>query len=222
MAWQESRPSREATTTAVPLDLYRRFYADEIATLANLRTPALADALATIPRERFLPPGPWLIKTEADFGAPARPTPDADPRHGYHNVTVALDPARAAVQWPTQPDREADRRARPAAGRPRRPHRHRHPRLHRAIAHAVGSSGHVTGIEVDDALARHGRVRRDLLGGRDSRPGDRYADRRGAPAQSVPGVVHLAARRARTGAVVLAARGAVVPEAGSDLPPSRV
>jgi protein-L-isoaspartate(D-aspartate) O-methyltransferase len=72
----------------------RRFYAEEIAVLSNLRTPGLIDALATVPREKFLPPGPWLIRSEIDYGGGNRQTPDADPRHVYHNVAIAIDPAR--------------------------------------------------------------------------------------------------------------------------------
>jgi protein-L-isoaspartate(D-aspartate) O-methyltransferase len=75
----------------------RRFYADEIDAVANLRTRALVEALATVPREHFLKPGPWSIPfaDPEHFGAMLyRETPDADPRHVYHNVLVALDPKR--------------------------------------------------------------------------------------------------------------------------------
>jgi len=77
------------------LAAHRRFFAEEIQIVAGLRTPALVEALATIPRERFLPPGPWMFRSEADFGGgPPRQTPDADPRHVCHNVTIAIEPAR--------------------------------------------------------------------------------------------------------------------------------
>jgi protein-L-isoaspartate(D-aspartate) O-methyltransferase len=73
------------------LESYRRFFAEEVAAACGLRTAALVEAFATVPRERYLNPGPWLI---ADmFGAP-RPTPDSDPRRVYHNVAIAIDPAR--------------------------------------------------------------------------------------------------------------------------------
>src|SRR5579859_3065179 len=77
------------------LSARRRFFAEEIEAIAGLKTPALVEALATVPRERFLPPGPWTFRSEADFaaGAPRR-TPDADPRHVCHNVTIAIEPAR--------------------------------------------------------------------------------------------------------------------------------
>ena len=82
-------------TERADLDAQRRFYAEEVWMLAGLRTPALVDALATIPRERFLPPGPWTFRSEADLGGgAARQTPDADPRHVCHNVAIAIDPLR--------------------------------------------------------------------------------------------------------------------------------
>src|SRR5262245_5109652 len=72
----------------------RRFYAEEIEITANLQSPALVEALAGVPRERFLPPGPWAVRGEADFQSPLRKTRDADPKHVYHNLAVGIDPAR--------------------------------------------------------------------------------------------------------------------------------
>ncbi len=73
----------------------RRFFAEEVQTVANVRTPALVEAFARVPREAFLGPGPWLIRGEGDFGAALpRMTMDADPRRILHNVVVAIDPAR--------------------------------------------------------------------------------------------------------------------------------
>lgn len=76
------------------LQARRRFYAEEIEAVANLKSSAVVEALATVPRERFLPPGPWTIRGEADFLSAARQTSDADPRHIYHNIAIAIDPAR--------------------------------------------------------------------------------------------------------------------------------
>jgi protein-L-isoaspartate(D-aspartate) O-methyltransferase len=76
------------------LEARRRFYAEEVEAIANLKTASVVEALATVPRERFLPDGPWTIRGEADFQGPPRRTPDADPRHVYHNLAVAIDPAR--------------------------------------------------------------------------------------------------------------------------------
>ncbi len=72
----------------------RRFFAEEVQAVCSIRTTALVDALAAVPREQFLRPGPWLIRGEGDFGGPPRQTPDADPRHVYHNVSIAIDAAR--------------------------------------------------------------------------------------------------------------------------------
>jgi protein-L-isoaspartate(D-aspartate) O-methyltransferase len=80
------------------LALRRRFFAEEIEAVARLRSPALVDALAAVPRERFLPPGPWTVLADADITgmAPAktRQTADADPARVYHNIGVAIDPER--------------------------------------------------------------------------------------------------------------------------------
>ena len=80
------------------LALRRRFFAEEIEAVAKLRSQALVDALAAVPREGFLPPGPWTVMAEADFTgispAKTRQTPDADPARVYHNIGVAIDPER--------------------------------------------------------------------------------------------------------------------------------
>jgi len=72
----------------------RRYFADEIAAVAGISTTHLVDALAEVPRERFLLPGPWLVKGEGDYFSGARATPDDDPQHVYHNYSIAIDSAR--------------------------------------------------------------------------------------------------------------------------------
>jgi protein-L-isoaspartate(D-aspartate) O-methyltransferase len=135
------------------LQAQRRFYAEEIEAVAALTTPALVDALATVPRERFLGPGPWTVRSEADFGKPARFTPDADPRRAYHNYSMAIDPARqlfngapgvvAAAIDALGVSRGA-RVLHVGAGKG----------YYSAIlAHMVGDTGRVLGIEVDESLA---------------------------------------------------------------------
>lgn len=79
--------------TTPPTD-WRRYFAEEIQVVANLRTAAIVDALATVPREAFLPDGPWTIRSEAEIMSPPRQTPGSDPRFVSHNVAVAIDPAR--------------------------------------------------------------------------------------------------------------------------------
>ena len=64
----------------------RARYADEVTAAAG--SPAVRDAFATVPRERFLGPGPWKI---LELGSGYRSTPNADPAHVYRDVLVALD-----------------------------------------------------------------------------------------------------------------------------------
>lgn len=58
----------------------------------RISSPRLLEALATVPREDFLPRGPWRIKSEAS--RLYRLTPGADPVHLYDNVLVAIDARR--------------------------------------------------------------------------------------------------------------------------------
>jgi protein-L-isoaspartate(D-aspartate) O-methyltransferase len=76
------------------LALYRLFFADEIAAVAAISTARLVDAFAEVSRERFLGPGPWLVRGDGDMFTGARRTPDDDPRRVYHNYSIAIDPAR--------------------------------------------------------------------------------------------------------------------------------
>jgi protein-L-isoaspartate(D-aspartate) O-methyltransferase len=78
----------------------RLFYADEIRIAARLDSAALVAAFASVPREKFMGPGPWQIASPdmasmASMGltGEAYLTTD-DPRDLYHNVLVALDPNR--------------------------------------------------------------------------------------------------------------------------------
>ena len=78
----------------IDLSARRRFFAEEVQMVANIRSASVVEALASVPRERFLPPGPWTVRSEADFGSPPRQTEDADPRHVYHNIAIGIEPAR--------------------------------------------------------------------------------------------------------------------------------
>ena len=141
----------------IDLPLRRRFYADEIAAVANLQTPALIDALADLPRERFLPSGPWHVMGEGTVLGHARLTPDDDVRHVYHNYAIAIDPSRQLFNGS------------PAlvGGMIDVLHLTRGARvLHvgtglgyytSLIGHVIGPSGHLDAIEVDVALAADAR-----------------------------------------------------------------
>ena len=76
---------------------YRRFYADEIRFVAKLDSPALVEAFARVPREKFIGAGPWKIGSPELRALAAAGIGDAayvdvdDPRHLYHNVVIVLD-----------------------------------------------------------------------------------------------------------------------------------
>lgn len=141
------------------LDLRRRFFAEELQAVCNLRSPALVDALAAVPREQFLRPGPWTVLGDGGDGfmmgsAPrTRVTPDADPARVYHNIAIAIDQDRQLFNG--QPGTLAvwlDALDLTPGGRV----------LHvgcglgyytAVMAHAVGSTGRVVTFEVDESLA---------------------------------------------------------------------
>jgi len=139
------------------LGLRRRFFAEEVAAIANVKTPQLVDALASLAREKFLRPGPWHVRGEADFGA-ARTTADADPRHVYHNYSIAIDASRQLFNGaPGAVAACIDALALVPGNRV----------LHvgaglgyysGVIAHIVGESGRVVAVEVDAALASEARA----------------------------------------------------------------
>jgi protein-L-isoaspartate(D-aspartate) O-methyltransferase len=136
----------------------RRFLAEEIRVSANIRSPHLVDALATVPRERFLPRGPWHIRGLGDLSGPPRRTDDADPRHVYHDVAIAIDAVRNLYNGqPSLIARWLDELAIAPGDRV----------LHigcgsgyftSLIAHVVGSQGRVDAIDVDAELAVRARV----------------------------------------------------------------
>jgi protein-L-isoaspartate(D-aspartate) O-methyltransferase len=67
----------------------RRSYAEELKYVAHIGSDAIVRAFAKVPREAFLGPGPWRIASGKDWT-----TADDDPKHLYHNILVAIDPAR--------------------------------------------------------------------------------------------------------------------------------
>ncbi len=152
-------------TRAPSLEEYRRFYADEIAAVAGIRSEALIEAFATVPREHFLGPGPWKLGS-LDAGVSPAPryvsTPDADPKRIYHNVLVSIDESRhlnngqpsALASWLDALDiREGERVVHVGAGIGY---------YTAIIAEVAGSGGSVVAIEVDEELAA--RARTNLAG----------------------------------------------------------
>jgi protein-L-isoaspartate(D-aspartate) O-methyltransferase len=138
----------------------RRFFAEELEAVCKLRSPALVDAFAAVPRERYLRPGPWTVLAESDSitGLRTRATPDADPARVCHNIAVAIDPQRMLFNgqpatlgvWLDALDLVPGARV-----------------LHvgcglgyytAVMAHCVGPTGRVVALEVDEALAGEARV----------------------------------------------------------------
>jgi protein-L-isoaspartate(D-aspartate) O-methyltransferase len=148
----------------------RRKYAEGIRDVLKLRlrialSDALVSAFAKVPRERFLGPGPWVIKTPKNniwqrFGCwlsrSARTTDwsAVDPKHLYrHDAIVAIDASRGLNNG--QPSglaswihflqlREGDHVLHVGCG----------VGYYTAImAEVVGPTGHVIGIEIDPELA---------------------------------------------------------------------
>ena len=78
----------------------RVFYADEVRVAANLKSRGLVEAYARVSRENFMGPSPWQIASPDQIslttvGLASSPyVSTEDPRDLYHNVLVALDPAR--------------------------------------------------------------------------------------------------------------------------------
>jgi protein-L-isoaspartate(D-aspartate) O-methyltransferase len=109
-----------------------------------------------------LPPGPWTTLGDVDFvggGVSARyaPTPDADPKRVYHNIGVAIDPARQLFNG--QPSTLATWiDALGLAPGKRVLHIGAGLGYYTAVmAHCVGASGRVVAYEVDEALAGSAR-----------------------------------------------------------------
>src|SRR5206468_1492548 len=66
----QSLQTNEDDETMIDLDLRRRFYAEELEAVCKLRSPALVDAFAMVPRERFPRPGGRnrVVRTSVDHG----------------------------------------------------------------------------------------------------------------------------------------------------------
>ncbi len=86
-----------AARTKLTVEDCRNFYAQEIRWVSSLSSPALVNALARVPREKFLGAPPWHIGS-ADQRAMSlmgavkmNYTPTDDARDLYHNVLVAID-----------------------------------------------------------------------------------------------------------------------------------
>jgi len=128
----------------------RRAFAEELRFVAHLGDKRVVDAFAAVPRERFVGAGPWRI-FDID-GVSYWSTPDADPRHLYHNVLIALDestglntgqPSLWAYHFDRLSIKEGDRVLQIGTGSGY---------FTAILAEIVGRSGKVLGLEVEPQL----------------------------------------------------------------------
>ncbi len=68
----------------------RRFYAEELCRINGISSPAILAAFATVPRERFVGPGPWMIQSRGTNWF----TESADPRNVYRDSLIVLDESK--------------------------------------------------------------------------------------------------------------------------------
>jgi protein-L-isoaspartate(D-aspartate) O-methyltransferase len=140
----------------------RLWFAEDLRVSCHITSTAIIDALAAVPRERFLGPGPWLMRGMFDAAsytpADRDGAPGLDPSLVYHNVPIAIDPSRDLYNG--QPGLIArwldDLDIRPGA---RVVHIGAGTGYFSAIlGHLVGPTGRVWAIEVDHALADRART----------------------------------------------------------------
>ena len=133
--------------------MVRRRYAEAVGKAANVTYRPIVDAFAAVPRERFLFPGPWRLPLPAS-GA-LEDTPDADPRHVYVDRLIALDASKNLNNGVPSFWASVFEHVRPSAGE-RAIHAGAGTGYYTAIlAHLVGQSGAVLGIEFEPHLAAH-------------------------------------------------------------------
>lgn len=134
---------------------YRRFFAEELQAVVNLKSEALVEAFATVPRENFLGSGPWQIWQSVLGGMSGyyRKTSDDNPKHLYHNILIAIDaakqlnngqPSTVASFMDALDLKVSDKVLHIGCGLG----------YYTAIlAHVVGANGYVVGVEIEENLS---------------------------------------------------------------------
>jgi len=136
------------------IETARRIYAEELRFLTHMSSSALLAAFATVPRERFVGPGPWRILGTKDL----QTSEETDPRRVYQNALIVLDEAKGINNG--QPSMWALFFDQLGVG----PGDHV---LHLGcgtgyytaiLAELAGHDGKLTAIEIDEALAERARA----------------------------------------------------------------
>ena len=144
-------------STADPIESARRFYAEELCRINRISSPAILAAFSTVPRERFVGPGPWMIQTSGTEYF----TETDDSRNVYQDALIVLDPAKRlnngqpslwAFHLSLLDVRPGDRILHLGCGTG----------YYSAIlAELTGPQGKVVAVEINDGLAARARVALD-------------------------------------------------------------
>src|ERR1700688_799851 len=137
------------------LRIIRAAYAKQILAAARADNPRLEAALAAIRREDFLGPGPWpMLRWLGEYAT----TPDADPVYLYTDDLVGILPERKLNNGQPSLHAHLIHQASPRAGE-HVVHIGAGTGYYTAIlAHIVGPSGRVTGIEYEPELAARAKT----------------------------------------------------------------
>jgi protein-L-isoaspartate(D-aspartate) O-methyltransferase len=139
---------------ASTIESVRRYYAEDLCRLNRISSPAILAAFSTVPRERFVGPGPWIIQSQGESWT----TEGGDPRDVYRDALIVLDQAKHLNNG--QPSLWASHLAILDV------HSGDHV-LHLGcgtgyysaiLAELAGPGGKVTAIEIDEGLAARARV----------------------------------------------------------------
>jgi len=151
---ERRRPDPVHPAPAFSIEQARHFYAEELCRVNRITSPAICAAFATVPRERFVGPGPWIIQT----GGSSWFTEDADPRRLYRDALIVLDEAKRINNgqpslWAIHLDllgvRPGDQILHLGCGAG----------YYSAIlAELTGAGGRVTAVEIDEGLAERARI----------------------------------------------------------------
>lgn len=131
----------------------RRLYAEELCRLNGISSPGIFAAFASVPRERFVGPGPWTIQSSGTNWV----TEDGDPTLVYRDALIVLDKAKHLNNgqpslWAVHLDllrvRPGDRVLHLGCGTG----------YYTAIlAELTGPQGNVTAVEMEEGLAARAR-----------------------------------------------------------------